>query len=156
MVKSDDELFAIGIRVHVNILKIDAEKALQMEGVVDFISNKDLSPERNKVGLPVLIQGEEVFISRTVYCVVQIIGAVIVVDITAAERAAKEVIVLYEDLPAILTITQAIEAKSFYVLKNGNPDKVLTKCDYIIEGEMITGTHRNICILKFRLEKLFR
>ena len=139
MVRSDDELLAISTRVHVNILKIHAEEVLQMEGVVNFISNKDLSPERNKVGLPVLIQGEEVFISRTVPCVGQIIGAMIVVDRTAAERAAKEVIVFYEDLPAILTIAQTIEAKSFYVLKNGNPDKVLTSPDKVTFPLSITS-----------------
>lgn len=119
MVKANDELdlvFVISTRAHANILKVDPGKALQMEGVVDFISHKDLSPERNMTGLPGLIQDEEVFASETVHCVGQIIGAVIAVDRTTAERAAKEVIVLYEDLPAILTIRQAIEAQSFLMI----------------------------------------
>lgn len=44
-------------------------------------------------------------------CVGQVIGAVLAETATLAEKAAKKVTVRYEDLPAIITIEDAIAAE---------------------------------------------
>ena len=150
MVKTVDELdlvFITSTIAHANILKIDAEKALLIDGVVDFVSCKDLPPENNCIGIPGLCQDEEVFASKTVHCVGQVIGAVLAKGRDTAKRAAKEVVVHYEELPAILTIAQAIKMKSFYdkydVFEMGNLEEAFANCDHIIEGEMITGAQEH-------------
>ena len=43
----------------------------------------------------------------------QAIGIVVAADEALARRAARLVVVEYEDLPAVLSIEEAIEAKSF-------------------------------------------
>lgn len=150
MVKTADELdlvFVTSTKAHANILKIDADKALQIEGVVDFVSCKDLPKEKNHIGLPGVSQDEEIFASNTVHCYGQIIGAVLANDRETAKRAAKEVRIEYEELPAIVTIEQAIQQKSFYEdyneLQNGNPEEAFATCDHVIEGEMITGAQEH-------------
>ena len=150
MVKTVDELdlvFITSAKAHANILKIDAGKALLVDGVVDFVSCKDLPPENNCIGIPGLAQDEELFASKTVHCVGQVIGAVLAKDRATAKRAAKEVVVHYKELPAILTIAQAIKMKSFYdeynVFEKGNLEEAFANCDHIIEGEMITGAQEH-------------
>lgn len=65
-----------------------------------------------------------------------------------AQAAARAVHVVYEELPAILTIDEAIEAKSFFKygkqLKKGlaiedKMDDVWAKCDKIFEGTIRIG-----------------
>ena len=150
MARTVDELdlvFVTSKKAHAKIVTVDASRALQIEGVVDFVSSKDLTRERNLIGLPAAIQDEEVFASEKVHCVGQIIGAVIAENREIAKRAASEVDVVYEELPTILTIEQAIEAKSFFdgfnVLQNGNVEQGFASCDHVIEGQMTTGAQEH-------------
>lgn len=80
------------------------------------------------------------------YVYLQIIGVVVVDTHENAKLAARKVRVEYEELPAILSIQDAVSAKSFHP----NSEKCLTKgdvdhcfqssqCDKIIEGEVQIG-----------------
>lgn len=62
---------------------------------------------------------------------------------TDARDAAALVHVQYEDLPAILTIEQAIRERAFieptHELKQGDPDAAFAACDRVIEGQIKMG-----------------
>eukprot|EP00112_Aurelia_sp_Birch-Aquarium-sp1_P017654 Seg4113.3 transcript_id=Seg4113.3/GoldUCD/mRNA.D3Y31 product="Xanthine dehydrogenase/oxidase" protein_id=Seg4113.3/GoldUCD/D3Y31 len=109
--KTVDELYlglVMSKKAHAKILDIDATKALEMDGVVDFMCYKDLPESRNMTGLPGNPPDEEIFASKEVHFHGQVIAAVIAEDKHTAQRAAKEVNVTYEELPAIITMEQAI------------------------------------------------
>ena len=64
-----------------------------------------------------------------------------------ARAAAKLVKVMYEDLPAVLTIQDAISAGSFYaeygggskMLARGDVDAAMAGCVRVVEGDMRLG-----------------
>eukprot|EP00794_Sanderia_malayensis_P005705 gene5705-biopygen4629 len=162
MPKFENELylaFVLSAKAHAYILSINADEAMQMDGVVSFVCHKDLSKDNNKFGLTDVID-EEVFASEKVSHVGQIIGAIIATDQTSAKRAAKVVQVSYKELPAIVTIEEAIMAKSFLVrpieLAKGSVEDAFKNCDHILNGEMRTGaqeqfyleTHATIAVPK--------
>lgn len=91
---------------------MNAEDALKMEGVVDFISCNDLSPEKNIFG-PV-IKDEELFASKEVFHVGQMIGLIIADTEEHAREAAKCVKIQYEVRKPIITI----EVNTSYSLKS--------------------------------------
>lgn len=68
MPKFTEELYlalVLSTRAHAKILKIDATKALSMEGVVSFFSSKDLTHDERLVGA--VVHDEEIFASEKVY-----------------------------------------------------------------------------------------
>ena len=80
----------------------------------------------------------------------QVIGVVVADTHENAKAAAGKVEVEYEELPAILSIKEAIAAKSFHP----NTEKMLRKgdvelcfqsgqCDRIIEGEVQMGSQEH-------------
>ncbi|XP_066282060.1 xanthine dehydrogenase/oxidase-like [Branchiostoma lanceolatum] len=112
-----------------------------MPGVETFVSAEDV-PGSNITG-PVVMD-EEVFASEKVTCVGQIVGAVLADTQEHAQRAAKAVVVQYEDLePKIITIEDAILHQSFfqpiYKIEKGNLEEAFEKADQIIEGELRIG-----------------
>ena len=68
-------------------------------------------------------------------------------DQIIAKRAAKRVIVEYDELPATITIEDAIVKESFYLderkIVKGNPSAVFSTCDHVIEGDMRTGAQEH-------------
>lgn len=77
---------------------------------------------------------------------VQVIGVVVADTHENAKLAAKRVHVEYEELPAILSIQDAINAKSFHpntekILRKGDVDLCFQsgQCEKIIEGEVQVG-----------------
>eukprot|EP01128_Nolandella_sp_AFSM9_P010357 TRINITY_DN7138_c0_g1_i1.p1 TRINITY_DN7138_c0_g1~~TRINITY_DN7138_c0_g1_i1.p1 ORF type:complete len:1292 (-),score=300.19 TRINITY_DN7138_c0_g1_i1:42-3917(-) len=133
--------FVYSSRAHAKIVSIDASEALAIEGVVDFISAKDI-PGKNQVG-PVF-KDDELFATEEVQFVGDAIGLVVASDPKIAERASVLVKVVYEDLPAILTIPEAIEKQSFHLpdplsIERGDIATAFDTCDHIVEGEMEVG-----------------
>lgn len=55
-----------------------------------------------------------------------------------AKQAVKKIQMVYDSLPTIITIEEAMEQKSFYdqVVKKecGDVDTEMNKCDHVIEG----------------------
>lgn len=89
----------------------------------------------------------------------QVIGVIVADSQENAKLAAKKVNIEYEELPAILSIEEALKAKSFHPntqrhLEKGDVDLCLqsASCDKIIEGEVRVGgqehfyleTHSNL------------
>mmetsp|Transcript_3006 Transcript_3006/g.4567 ORF Transcript_3006/g.4567 Transcript_3006/m.4567 type:complete len:1061 (-) Transcript_3006:635-3817(-) len=131
----------LSTRPHANILSIDTNEALKVEGVVAFFGAGDV-PSSNAFSVgPVM--DEEVFAAREVKCVGQVIGLIVGESDAAAQAGARAVKVSYEDLPALLTIKEAINANSYFLkdrkIERGNVDEAMAKADHVIEGEALIG-----------------
>ncbi|KAL1215699.1 Xanthine dehydrogenase 1 [Cardamine amara subsp. amara] len=128
---------------HARILSIDDSAAKSSPGFVGLFLAKDI-PGDNMIGP--IVADEELFATDVVTCVGQVIGVVVADTHENAKNAAGKVDVGYEELPAILSIQEAINAKSFHP----NTEKRLSKgdvemcfqsgqCDRILEGEVQIG-----------------
>ncbi|XP_031784418.1 xanthine dehydrogenase isoform X1 [Nasonia vitripennis] len=133
----------LSTRAHARITGIDNSKAVALDGVVAYFDAKDIPEHRRFVGP--IIKDEEVFVSEKVTCHGQVIAAIVAVDQVTAQKAARMVKIDYEELqPVLLTIEDAIEAKSFLEkdgrsITKGNVDEAFTNVDHILEGEIRMG-----------------
>ncbi|OHT14122.1 aldehyde oxidase and xanthine dehydrogenase [Tritrichomonas foetus] len=120
---------------HGNIKKADYSKCLEVPGVIDVVTYKDVQGN-NIVGD--VINDEPVYAEKEVQFVGQSIALVLAVDNETAWRAAKLAEIEYEELPSVLTIEEAIKHKSFYdihhAIKTGDPESAFKKCKHVVEG----------------------
>ncbi|PNW76169.1 hypothetical protein CHLRE_12g545101v5 [Chlamydomonas reinhardtii] len=129
------------VKPHARITRLDPSAALKVPGVVGFYCARDV-PGSNMIG-PVWTD-EEVFATTEVTCVGQVIG-IVVADTEAAARAgARAVEVGYEELPAVMSIEEAIEAGSFWEdykgkLECGDVDGAWASCDHVVTGTYKVG-----------------
>ncbi|TYI10384.1 hypothetical protein ES332_A09G138300v1 [Gossypium tomentosum] len=128
---------------HARILSIDDSGAKASPGFAGIFFAKDV-PGSNKIG-PVVLD-EELFASEFVTCVGQVIGIVVAETHENAKLAARKVHVEYEELPAILSIEDAVRAESFHpnsqkCMKKGDVDLCFQsdQCEMIIEGKVQVG-----------------
>ena len=150
--KIEGELYlglVVSSRAHARIVSVDVSKALGEEGVVDWVDHNTIDEERNKFSLAI-VKDELVFAVEEVFCVGMIIGAVVARDQETAQRAARMVVVEYQDLPTIITMEQAIHAESFHAwphnkIETGDVDKIFSEWDrnMVVEGEMRTGAQEH-------------
>ncbi|KAF7303760.1 Xanthine dehydrogenase/oxidase [Mycena indigotica] len=148
MPKVGNELYGalvLSTRAHAKILSVNASPAIEMEGVVDWVSHSDLPNERSNWwgGGPFI---DEVFFAvDEVVAHGQPIGMVVAHSKIIAQKAARAVQIEYEDLPRILTIEEALEQESFHPVYNrfirrGRPiEESLTTSDHVLEGETRMG-----------------
>ncbi|KAB7505701.1 Xanthine dehydrogenase [Armadillidium nasatum] len=101
----------------------------------------DEAKEANKTG--VIVRDEEVFASKEVHCVGQIIGLVLATNRQLAQKVAKMVEIKYEELPnPIFTIEDAINANSLWdplIIEDGNIEKGFSDSKHVLEGEIHIG-----------------
>ncbi|KAB2606505.1 xanthine dehydrogenase 1-like [Pyrus ussuriensis x Pyrus communis] len=128
---------------HARIHSIDDSGAKLSPGFAGIYLAKDV-PADNNIG-PV-VEDEELFASEFVTCVGQVIGVVVADTHENAKLAATKVHVEYEELPAILSIQDAIDAKSFHpnterCFRKGDVDICFqsSQCDHVMEGEVRVG-----------------
>ncbi|KAL6564721.1 xylitol dehydrogenase [Orobanche minor] len=128
---------------HARILSIDDVAAKSSPGFAGIFFAKNV-PGTNKIGP--IIADEELFASEIVTCVGQVIGVVVADTHENAKSSARKVHVLYEELPAVLSIEDAIKSNSFHpnterCLSKGDVDIYFfsKQCDKIIEGEVHVG-----------------
>ncbi|MGH0121086.1 UNVERIFIED_CONTAM: hypothetical protein FKN15_070755, partial [Acipenser sinensis] len=143
MPRYENELYltlVTSTKAHAKVISIDTAEALEVPGVVCFLSYKDI-PGSNITG-PIVLD-ETVFAEDTVTSVGHIIGAVVADTQAHSQRAAKAVKITYEELKRTITILDAIANKSFYQpirkIERGNLDKGFQEADHIVEGEMHMG-----------------
>ncbi|XP_014636522.1 PREDICTED: xanthine dehydrogenase/oxidase [Ceratotherium simum simum] len=126
-------------RAHAKIKSIDTSEAQKVPGFVCFLSADDI-PGSNKTGL---FNDETVLAKDEVTCVGHIIGAVVTDTPEHAQRAAQAVKITYEELPAIITIEDAIKHNSFYgselKIEKGDLKKGFSEADNIVSGELHIG-----------------
>nr|XP_018916770.1 PREDICTED: xanthine dehydrogenase [Bemisia tabaci] len=143
--RNEQELYlayVISSRAHAKLLNVDPSPALALKGVHAFFSEKDLPGDRNKVGA--IFFDEDVFARDKVLCQGQTIGVVVADTQVLAQRAARLVKVEYEDLEPIITIEDAIAAKSFFKdppqgLVYGDPESAFATADHVLTGEVRSG-----------------
>lgn len=124
-------------RAYAKIISIDLSEALEIPGVVDVITAKDI-PGTNGTEDDKLLAVDEVL------CVGQIICAVVAETDVQAKRAIEKIKITYEELePIIFTIKDAIKHNSFLCpekkLEQGNIEEAFEKVDQIVEGEVHVG-----------------
>jgi len=127
----------LGTKAHAKILSVNPEGALELPGVVDFVTHKDLpTPEANWWGAP--CNDEQFFAVDEVNTAGQPIGMILADTAKHAENAARLVKVEYEELPAIFTMEEAIAQESFLshyrYIKNGEPDEAFAEADHVFTG----------------------
>ncbi|XP_037023470.2 aldehyde oxidase isoform X2 [Artibeus jamaicensis] len=140
----DRELFLAFVtssRAHAKIVSIDLSEALSLPGVVDIMTEEHLEGVNS---FRFLTKPEKLLGSEEVFCVGQLVCAVIAESEVQARRAAKLVRIVYQDLePVILTIEEAIQHNSFFEperkLEYGNVDEAFKVVDQIVEGEIHLG-----------------
>ncbi|XP_054978420.1 aldehyde oxidase 2 [Sorex araneus] len=138
--KVDKELFMVLVtstRAHAKIISIDFSEALELPGVADVVTAEDI-PGTNGV------EGDKLLAVNEVFCVGQIICAVIAETEIQAKRAIEKVKVTYEDVePVIFSIEDAIKHNSFLCpekkLEQGNIEEAFKNVDQIVEGEVHVG-----------------
>ncbi|XP_040297422.1 aldehyde oxidase-like [Bufo bufo] len=128
-------------RAHAKIISLDVTEALNMPGVCDIITAKDV-PGTND--FTYYDWSDQLMADNKVLCVGYIICAVVADKPERAKQAAKKVKIVYEDIePAILTIKDAIKHESFFEpdkkLHHGDVDEALKTADHILEGELYVG-----------------
>ncbi|KAF9958088.1 hypothetical protein BGZ72_000893 [Mortierella alpina] len=138
--KLHNELYAaiiLSTRAHAKILSIDTSAALAHPGVRGYFDHRDI-PGSNvwNVGI---IRDELVFAEDMVHCVGQLIAIVVADTQTIAQEGARMVRIEYQDLPAILTIDEAIAADSYInadsSIITGDVDAAFPKCARVFEGQ---------------------
>ncbi|KAL2774902.1 aldehyde oxidase [Daubentonia madagascariensis] len=140
----DRELFLTFVtssRAHAKIVSIDLSEALNLPGVVDIVTAEHLSGVNS---FCLFSKPEKFLATDKVFCVGQLVCAVIADSEVQAKRAAKRVKIVYQDLePLILTIEEAIQHNSFFKperkLEYGNVDEAFKVVDQILEGEIYMG-----------------
>lgn len=135
--------FVLSQRAHAVLKKVDASEALQMPGVVDFITYKDIPEGGSNIWNPPSMD-ETFFAEDKVYTVGQIIGLIVADTKRHAQAAAHKVKIEYQDLPHILTIEEAIAAGSFFkprpVIHHGDSsEESWSQYDHVLEGETRMG-----------------
>nr|DAD29838.1 TPA_asm: hypothetical protein HUJ06_031306 [Nelumbo nucifera] len=128
---------------HARILSIDDSGTKSLPGFEGLFLSKDV-PGGNNIGA--VIDDEELFASEFVTCVGQAIGVVVADTHETAKLAARNVHIQYEELPAILSIKDALKANSFHPnceknLEKGDVEDCFQSgsCYNIIEGEVQVG-----------------
>lgn len=140
----DRELFLTFVtssRAHAKIVSIDLSEALSLPGVVDIVTEEHLHGVNS---FCLLTKPEKLLSTDEVFCVGQLVCAVIADSEVQAKRAAQRVKIIYRDLePLILTIEEAIQHKSFFEqekkLEYGNVDEAFKMVDQVLEGEIHLG-----------------
>ncbi|CAK6982017.1 aldehyde oxidase 6 [Scomber scombrus] len=142
--KTDGELFLTLVtssRAHAKIIRVDVSEALQLPGVVDVITAKDIPGKKVRA---MFGYDEELLAQTEVSCIGQMICAVVADTRAHAKRGAAAVKITYEDLPEpVFTIEEAIEKSSFFeplrTIKKGNVTDAFKTVDQVYEGEIRLG-----------------
>ena len=134
--------FVLSTKPHANLVSVDYSAALELPGVVDKIDRSDMpSAEANRWAAP---HFDEVFFAEDkILTAGQPIALMLATSANRAAEAARAVKVEYEELPAILTMEEAIAADSYHdhycEIKKGNVDEAFAKCDHVFEGTTRIG-----------------
>ncbi|TNV49897.1 xanthine dehydrogenase molybdopterin binding subunit, partial [Corallococcus exiguus] len=125
---------------HARILRRDASAALKVPGVVKVLLAEDI-PGMNDTGPirhdePLLAKDEVLFHA-------QVVALVVGETPEACREGARQVVVDYEPLPAVLTLTEALKQGSFHtdphIIRRGDVDSALASSPNRLAGELTMG-----------------
>jgi xanthine dehydrogenase large subunit len=130
---------------HARILSLDVTSAQQIPGVAAILTAADIPGEKyvnaKSQDEPILPENEVTYVGQPV--------AVVVAETEKAAEAGRDAIrAEYEALPAILTITDALQARSFlgpeFKVARGNAVKALTCAEHVLEGTVQSGAQEHV------------
>lgn len=128
---------------HARVHAIDGAPALAVPGVVRVLTAADL-PGANDTGT---IRPDEPLFPAEVMYHGQAVAWVLAETESAARLGAAQVRVDYTELPAILTIADAIAQDSFHTeplrIRRGDPERMLAAAPYRLEGSVQTGAQEH-------------
>ncbi len=134
-----NELFCdviFSTRAHAKIKSIDFSKALKEKNIVAGLTGKDL--HHNLWGT--IFQDQPVLASDVCQYAGEPIALLVGENLVDVQFAKALVQVEYEDLPAVMSIDEAIEKKSFIADKRfitkGDFDSAIKKCDHQLKGQL--------------------
>lgn len=135
----------LSTHAHAKIVSVDATKALEMKGVLDFISHHDLPSSKANIWGAAALDEYFLAVDEVTACG-QPIGVIVAKTKHQAHRAAQIVEVIYEDIyPVVLTIEEAIERRSFHsqydrrIERGDKVDEVLASADHVAKGTTRMG-----------------
>jgi xanthine dehydrogenase large subunit len=125
---------------HGKLLGVDSAAARAMPGVVDVLLSADIPGDPM---LAAFAGDEPVFAMDTVQFVGQVVGVVVAKTAMQARHAARKVHLNIEPLPAILTVQQALDAKSFVLppvtVSRGDAATALKAAPHTLHGTLEVG-----------------
>lgn len=133
---------ALGLsdQAHAKIIDIDLSDCLASPGVVTVLTAADIPGEND--ASPVF-GDDPIFANTTVEYHGQAVFAVVARSAKMARVAVTKAKITYSDLPAILTIDEALEQNHLleapYVLAHGSVDKELTAAPHRLSGNIRIG-----------------
>ena len=149
MPPQDRELYGVMVlssRAHAKLVEVDWSPALGPGLALGYVDKNSIPKEANLWGS--VVKDEPFFADGKVFSHGQPIGLVYAETALRAQAAARAVRIVYEDIPAILTIDEAIEAGSFFkhgkMLKKGaaiedRMEDVWENCERVFEGTTRIG-----------------
>ncbi|MCO5564577.1 hypothetical protein L7F22_018241 [Adiantum nelumboides] len=133
----------LSTKPHARIISIYASELDSIPGLEGLFTAKDI-PGGNDIGA--IIADEELFATSVVTCVGQAIGIVVADTLENAKAAVQKVKVEYEELPAVLSIEEALKVGSFHpgterLIQRGDVEACFASgdCDHIFEGTVQMG-----------------
>lgn len=127
-------------RAHARLTRLDTSAVAASPGVAAVLTARDL-PASNDVG-PV-VPGDPVFADGTVEYFGQSLFAVAAESIALAREAAARAVVAYEDLPAILTVEEALAQRAFVLptetLRRGDAARAIARAPHRLRGRFAMG-----------------
>ncbi len=137
-------------KAHAKLLSVDASEAEKCPGFHSYITRKDITGH-NMIGA--VIKDEEVFAEDTVRYVGMVIGVVLAESHEQAQYAARKVKVEYEELPAAVSIEEAIAIDSYFTppyssqtcheILKGNVTQGEKDSDFVVEGTSKVGSQEH-------------
>ena len=125
---------------HGKLLGVDSSAARAMPGVVDVLLSADIPGDPM---LAAFAGDEPVFAMDTVQFVGQVVGVVVAKTAMQARHAARKVQLQIEPLPAILSVQQALDAKSFVLppvtVSRGDATTALQAAPHTLHGTLEVG-----------------
>ena len=118
----------------------DAGAALAVPGVRAVLFAHDI-PGHNRIGP--IVHDEPLLAEEEVFAVGQLVALVVGESVAACRAGAKALQLEFEELPAILSIAEAVAAGSFlcppHVMQRGDVAAALARAALVLEGELSTG-----------------
>jgi xanthine dehydrogenase large subunit len=125
---------------HGKLLGVDASAALAMPGVVDVVLAADIPGDKM---LAAFAGDEPVFAMDTVQFIGQVVGVVVAKTVMQARKAARKVKLNIEVLPPVLTVQEALKAKSYVLppvhVRRGDAAKALQSAKHTLSGTLEVG-----------------
>ena len=130
----------LSTQAHGKLLGVDASAALAMPGVVDVILARDIPGDPM---LAAFAGDEPVFAMDTVQFIGQVVGVVLAKTTTQARHAARKVKLHIEALPAILSVHDALAAKSYVLppvhVRRGDAAAAMQGATHTLSGTLEVG-----------------